>query len=128
MATRDPEANPAAFLGDELRRVRLAAGFSSQDALAARMGFDRTVITKVESGDRPPTVEVLAAWNMRPVRVAICSPELEPSSASPSLATAPVGRRCRFFRATRRHSELVEESVFAHRRPSTEPDASTSSA
>jgi transcriptional regulator with XRE-family HTH domain len=62
MATRDPEANPAAFLGDELRRVRLAAGFSSQDALAARMGFDRTVITKVESGDRPPTVEVLAAW------------------------------------------------------------------
>src|SRR5204862_4111791 len=55
MATRDPEANPAAFLGDELRRVRLAAGFSSQDALAVRMGFDRPVITKVESGDRPPS-------------------------------------------------------------------------
>jgi transcriptional regulator with XRE-family HTH domain len=62
MASRDPEANPAAFLGDELRRVRLAAGFSSQDALAARMGFDRTVITKVETGDRPPSAEVLAAW------------------------------------------------------------------
>jgi transcriptional regulator with XRE-family HTH domain len=62
MATRDPEANPAAFLGEELRRGRLAAGFSSQDALAARLGFDRTVITKAETGLRPPTVDVLAAW------------------------------------------------------------------
>lgn len=62
MATRDPEVNPAAFLGDELRRVRLAAGFSSQDALAARIGFDRTVITKIETGQRPPSADVLAAW------------------------------------------------------------------
>src|SRR5580704_6762389 len=62
MARRDPETNPAAFLGDELRRARLAAGFSSQDALAATLGFDRTVITKAETGERPPTVDVLAAW------------------------------------------------------------------
>src|SRR5690242_15618961 len=62
MATHDPESNPAAFLGDELRRARLAAGFSSQDALAAKLGFDRTVITKAETGHRPPTVDVLAAW------------------------------------------------------------------
>lgn len=62
MAAHDPEVNPAAFLGDELRRSRLAAGFSSQDALAARMGFDRTVITKTETGQRPPSVDVLAAW------------------------------------------------------------------
>ena len=53
MARRDAETNPAAFLGDELRRARLAAGFSSQDALAARLGFDRTVITKAETGERP---------------------------------------------------------------------------
>ena len=45
MTTRDPETNPAAFLGGELRRARIAAGFSSQDSLAARLGFDRTVIT-----------------------------------------------------------------------------------
>ena len=62
MARRDPETNPAAFLGGELRRGRVTAGFSSQDALAAKLGFDRTVITKVETGDRPPTVDVLTAW------------------------------------------------------------------
>jgi transcriptional regulator with XRE-family HTH domain len=63
MATkRHPETNPAAFLGDELRRARLAAGFSSQDALAAKLGFDRTVIAKAETGERPPTVDVMAAW------------------------------------------------------------------
>jgi transcriptional regulator with XRE-family HTH domain len=62
MARRDPETNPAAFLGGELRRARVAAGFSSQDALAARLGFDRTVVAKAETGDRPPTADVLAAW------------------------------------------------------------------
>jgi transcriptional regulator with XRE-family HTH domain len=62
MATRDPETNPAAFLGAELRRARLAAGFSSQDALAAQLGFDRSVIAKAETGDRPPSVDVLAGW------------------------------------------------------------------
>jgi len=62
MAKRDPETDPKGFLGDELKRVRLAAGFSSQDAMAARLGFDRTVITKAETGDRPPTDDVLAAW------------------------------------------------------------------
>jgi transcriptional regulator with XRE-family HTH domain len=62
MARRDPETNPAAFLGGELRRARVAAGFSSQDALAARLGFDRTVLAKAETGERPPTGDVLAAW------------------------------------------------------------------
>lgn len=62
MARRDPETNPAAFLGGELRRARAAAGFSSQDALAAKLGFDRTVIAKAETGERPPTDDVLAAW------------------------------------------------------------------
>jgi transcriptional regulator with XRE-family HTH domain len=62
MVTRDPETNPAAFLGGELRRARVAAGFSSQDALGARIGFDRTVVAKAETGQRPPTPDVLAAW------------------------------------------------------------------
>lgn len=62
MARRDPETNPAAFLGGELRRARLAAGFSSQDSLAAKLGFDRTVVAKAETGERPPTDDVLAAW------------------------------------------------------------------
>lgn len=62
MARRDPDTDPRAFLGAELRRGRVAAGFSSQEALAASLGFDRTVITKAETGERPPTPDVLAAW------------------------------------------------------------------
>jgi hypothetical protein len=49
MARRDPENDPRAFLGAELARGRKAAGFSSQDALAARLGFDRTVVAKGET-------------------------------------------------------------------------------
>ena len=60
--SRDPETDPAAFLGDELARARLAAGFSSQQALADHLGFDRSVIGKSESGDRAPSPEVLSAW------------------------------------------------------------------
>ena len=53
MARRDPEADPRAFLGAELTRARKAAGFSSQDVLAAKLGFDRTVIAKAETGTGP---------------------------------------------------------------------------
>lgn len=57
----DPASNPAAFLGAELRRARVSAGFTSQEALAARLGYDRTVIAKAETGERPPTPEVADA-------------------------------------------------------------------
>jgi transcriptional regulator with XRE-family HTH domain len=60
--SRDPDTDPRAFLGDELARARLAAGFSSQQGLAEHLGFDRSVVGKAESGDRPPTPEVLRAW------------------------------------------------------------------
>jgi transcriptional regulator with XRE-family HTH domain len=59
---RDARTNPAAFLGVRLRQGRIDAGFSSQDALAAKLGFDRTVITKAETGERPPTPDVLSTW------------------------------------------------------------------
>ena len=64
MATsrRDPATSPPKFLGDELRRARVAAGYSSQEALAAKLGFDRSVVGKAESGERVPSPEVLAAW------------------------------------------------------------------
>lgn len=58
----DARTNPKVFLGDKLRRARANARFSSQEALAAKLGFDRTVITKAETGDRVPTPDVLAAW------------------------------------------------------------------
>jgi transcriptional regulator with XRE-family HTH domain len=60
--TGSPESSPAAFLGGELKRARVAAGFTSQDSLAARLGFDRTVINRAETGSRPPTADVLSAW------------------------------------------------------------------
>ena len=52
----------AFFLGAELRRVRLAAGITSQEELAARLGFHRTVIAKAESGLRPPSPDVAEAY------------------------------------------------------------------
>jgi transcriptional regulator with XRE-family HTH domain len=62
MVSRDPRTDPKALLGKRLRRGRVAAGFTSQEALAAKLGFDRTVVVKAETGDRPPTDAVLAAW------------------------------------------------------------------
>jgi transcriptional regulator with XRE-family HTH domain len=58
----DARTNPKVFLGNRLRRARIAAGFNSQDLLAVKLGFDRTVITKAETGGRVPTPDVLAAW------------------------------------------------------------------
>jgi transcriptional regulator with XRE-family HTH domain len=62
MTRRDPETDAAAFLGAELRRARISAGFSSQEVLAAKLGFDRSVVGKAETGDRAPTADVVAAW------------------------------------------------------------------
>ncbi len=59
---RDPEADPAAYLGKLLRQARLAAGYASQDALAAALGFERSTITKAESGARAPTEDVFNKW------------------------------------------------------------------
>lgn len=52
----------AVFFGGELRRARIAAGISSQDELASQLGYERTVVAKAESGDRPPSPEVAAAY------------------------------------------------------------------
>jgi transcriptional regulator with XRE-family HTH domain len=59
---RDPKTNPKALLGRRLRLGRVAGGFTSQESLAAKLGFDRTVVAKAETGERPPTSDVLAAW------------------------------------------------------------------
>jgi transcriptional regulator with XRE-family HTH domain len=58
---RDPRSDLGAWLGEELRRVRVAAGFRSQEQLARRLGFERTVITKIESGGRVPSPDVAEA-------------------------------------------------------------------
>jgi Domain of unknown function (DUF5753)/Helix-turn-helix domain len=60
--SRSPENDPCALLGLELRRVREAAGYASRDSFAAAIGFDRTVIGKAETGDRPPSPQVFPVW------------------------------------------------------------------
>lgn len=62
MLQRDPKTHLGAFLGRKLQQARLAAGYSSQEKLAGRLHTDRTVITKIETGERPPSPETLAQW------------------------------------------------------------------
>jgi len=59
---RSPVNNTAAFLGERLGRLRVAAGYPTQDALASAIQADRTTVTKAESGDRPPNGRLLEAW------------------------------------------------------------------
>lgn len=58
--TRSPETDPGALLGDELRQARIIAGYRSQDDVAALAGTDRSVIGRIETGERPPGPEILA--------------------------------------------------------------------
>ena len=61
-SSRSPENDPAALLGMELARIRVEASYPVQAAFAAALGYERTVISKAESGDRPPTNAVFTAW------------------------------------------------------------------
>ena len=60
----EPEENPAAVrLGEELRQVRIAAGYPSIQALAARIdGYGESLITKVEQGKRTASRQLFPAW------------------------------------------------------------------
>jgi transcriptional regulator with XRE-family HTH domain len=45
-------------LGRQLRRIRLAAGYPTQAALAKRVGFGEDTISEAETGAQPPSEEV----------------------------------------------------------------------
>lgn len=60
--TMGEKDSDGSFLGEELKRARLAAGITSQEALAMKLGYDRSVIAKAESGYRPPSPEVAEAY------------------------------------------------------------------
>lgn len=60
--SRDPRTHLGAFLGQQLREIRTQAGYASQEALAAELGTDRSVIGKAETGEYPPAEAVLAQW------------------------------------------------------------------
>lgn len=46
--------------GTRLRELRVARGWSSQEAFALHAGLDRTYVSGIESGRRNPTLDVLA--------------------------------------------------------------------
>lgn len=50
----DSSAGPVEFFGAELRRWRTAAGLS-QEQLGQRLGYDASLVGKVETGDRVPS-------------------------------------------------------------------------
>jgi hypothetical protein len=52
---RDPETNLGAALGEELRDLRIEAGFPTQDAWAKATGYPRETISKYETGDTLPS-------------------------------------------------------------------------
>jgi hypothetical protein len=60
--SRNPDDDPGAYLGSFLTKWRVDAGFSSQDALAPRLGIGRTRITKAETGEEPPDTRLLTDW------------------------------------------------------------------
>jgi DNA-binding XRE family transcriptional regulator len=58
MNDRDPRSDLGAYLGEELRQAREAAGIESQEHLARELGFHRSVIVKAETGSMPPSKNV----------------------------------------------------------------------
>jgi transcriptional regulator with XRE-family HTH domain len=59
---RSPSTNIAAFLGEQLGLLRTAAGYASHEALAKALLTDRSTVTKIETGARPPNDKLLALW------------------------------------------------------------------
>jgi Domain of unknown function (DUF5753) len=59
---RDPRTHLGAFLGEQLRAIRIEAGYASQDDFSPAIRRDRSVIGKAESGESPPTDTVLGDW------------------------------------------------------------------
>jgi transcriptional regulator with XRE-family HTH domain len=53
--SRSPETDPVALLGFELRRIRIGAGYATVEALADELRYDRSALSKIEAGERPPT-------------------------------------------------------------------------
>ena len=60
--SRDPETDLSAFLGQQLKEIRIGAGYKSQDEFASVLSKDRSVVGKAESGEYPPTDAVLNDW------------------------------------------------------------------
>jgi transcriptional regulator with XRE-family HTH domain len=53
---------PAKRLGRKLREARIAAGYRNQTEFGKAMNMHRTAVTKIESGSRHVTADVLRRW------------------------------------------------------------------
>jgi transcriptional regulator with XRE-family HTH domain len=58
----DSQTDPSSFLGYRLRLARQAAGYADQGSFARALGFERSYITRVESGNRTPTDDMFIKW------------------------------------------------------------------
>jgi transcriptional regulator with XRE-family HTH domain len=54
--------HPAKRLGRKLREARIAAGYRSQEEFSTLLTLHRTTVTKVETGTRHITPDVLRKW------------------------------------------------------------------
>lgn len=60
---RDPRKDPRALLGRALKRLRVAAGYTTQAALAARLdGHGADSVQKAETGYQFPTDDLILRW------------------------------------------------------------------
>ena len=62
VSPRNPDSDPAAFLGWHLRRVRIAAGYKIQDSFAAAAHISQDQISRAETGNQPPTDDLFQLW------------------------------------------------------------------
>jgi transcriptional regulator with XRE-family HTH domain len=54
--------HPAKRLGRKLREARIAAGYRSQESFGTLLTLHRTTVTKIETGTRTITPEILRKW------------------------------------------------------------------
>jgi transcriptional regulator with XRE-family HTH domain len=59
---RDPESDLSAALGEELRRLRVQAGYATQDAFAKALGYGREQVSKIETGYDLPSESLFDRW------------------------------------------------------------------
>jgi transcriptional regulator with XRE-family HTH domain len=60
--SRDPESDLSAALGEELRRLRVHAGYATQDPFAKALGYGREQVSKIETGYELPSDSLFDRW------------------------------------------------------------------
>jgi transcriptional regulator with XRE-family HTH domain len=80
MSLESDDDRPAKRLGRKLREARIAAGYRSQQEFSVLLNTHRTTVTKIETGTRHVTTEILRAW------CELCHVDFELYEASARLA------------------------------------------